>query len=108
MPPNHRETSVFDKHAATLDELAGVGRNLRFDAIVDDEADDRIEVVCRRLNTSGAGDQDKYIEVPLAKPSRAFYFGDRNLYEQEAKRYGGDEKQRILSTNEFTDNGKVF
>lgn len=108
MPPTPRANSLFDKHEATLDEMAGVGRNQRFDAIVDDEADERIEVVCRRLNPHSTGAHDKHIEVPLAKPSRAFYFGDRNLYEQEAKRYAGDEKQRILSADEFPDNGKVF
>lgn len=108
MPPTPRANSLFDKHEATLDEMAGVGRNDRFDAIVDDEADERIEVVCRRLNPNSAGAHDRYIEVPLAKPSRAFYFGDRNLYDQEARRYAGDEKQRILSTDEFPDNGKVF
>jgi len=108
MPPTPRANSLFDKHEATLDELAGVGRNHQFDAIVDDEGDERIEVVCRRLNPNSTGEHDKHIEVPLAKPSRAFYFGDRNLYEQEAKRYVGDEKQRILSTDEFSDNGRVF
>jgi hypothetical protein len=32
------------------------------------------------------------VEIPLAKPSRAFYFGDRNLYDQEAKRFDQEEK----------------
>lgn len=108
MPPTPRASSLFEKHEATLDELAGLGRNHRFDAIVDDEGDERVEVVCRRPNPNSTGDHDKHIEVPLAKPSRAFYFGDRNLYEQEAKRFAGDEKQRILSSDEFRDNGKVF
>lgn len=108
MPLNPRVRSLFDRHEATLDELAGVGRNPRFDSVVDDEDDERVEVVCRRLNPNSTGDHDKHIEVPLAKPSRAFYFGDRNLYEQEVKRYAGEEKQRILSNDEFPDNCKVF
>ena len=53
-----------------------------------------IQVICRR------GDE----EIPLAKPSRAFYFGDRNLYDQEAKRFDQDEKSRILNTDQFPRN----
>ena len=55
MPPTPHASSLFDKHEATLDELAGVGRNHRFDAIVDDEDDERIEVVCRRPNPNSTG-----------------------------------------------------
>jgi hypothetical protein len=51
MPPTPRANSPFDKYEATLDELAGVGRNHQFDAIVDGEEDKRIEVVCRRSSS---------------------------------------------------------
>jgi len=88
---------IFD-HEATLDELAGVGKNRRFDEIFDDEDSDGIQVICKR------GDE----EIPLAKPSRAFYFGDRNLYDQEAKRFDKEEKGRILNTDQFRSNLEVF
>jgi hypothetical protein len=51
--------------------LAGVGKNRRFDEVIDDEDFEDMQVICKR------GDE----EIPIAKPSRAFYFGDRNLYE---------------------------
>jgi hypothetical protein len=79
---------------ASLEELAGVGKNRRFDEIIDDEEFEDIQVICRR-----GGE-----EIPLAKPSRAFYFGDRNLYNQEAKRFDQDEKARILNTDQFPRN----
>jgi len=84
---------TFD-HEATLDELAGVGKNPRFDEIIDDEEHEEFQIFCRRGNE----------EIPLAKPSRAFYFGDRNLYEQEAKRFDQGEKARILNTDQFPRN----
>lgn len=90
--PNPSQPS-FD-HEATLEELAGVGKNRRFDEVIDDEEFEEIQVVCKR------GDQ----EIPLAKPSRAFYFGDRNLYNQEAKRFDQEEKARILNTDQFPRN----
>jgi hypothetical protein len=90
--PNPRRPS-FD-HEATLEELAGVGKNRRFDEVIDDEEFEEIQVICKR------GDE----EIPLAKPSRAFYFGDRNLYDQEAKRFDQDEKARILNTDQFSRN----
>jgi len=96
------------EYEATLDELNGAGRNRDFDEIVDDPAEESVQVICRRPNPTPKGHDDQYIEVPLAKPSRAFYFGDRNLYEQEAKRHIGAQKQQILNTEEFPDNGKVF
>ncbi len=71
----------FD-HEATLEELAGLGKNRRFDEVIDDEEFEDIQVICKR------GDE----EISLAKPSRAFYFGDRNLYDQEAKRFDQEEK----------------
>jgi hypothetical protein len=83
----------FD-HEATLEELAGVGKNRRFDEVIDNEDNEEIQVICRR----GAE------EIPLAKPSRAFYFGDRNLYDQEAKRYDQQEKACILNTDQFPRN----
>lgn len=79
---------------ASLDELAGIGKNRRFDEVVDDEDFGDILVVCRR------GDE----EIPLAKPSRAFYFGDRNLYDQEARRFDQEEKGRILNSDQFPRN----
>lgn len=81
-------------HEATIEELIGVGKNRRFDAVVDDEEFQDIQVICKR-----GGD-----EIPLAKPSRAFYFGDRNLYDQEAKRFDQEEKARILNTDQFPRN----
>src|ERR1700690_2009891 len=89
--------SSFD-HEATLDELAGLGRNRRFDDIIDDDESEEIQVICKR------GDQ----EIPLARPSRAFYFGDRSLYDQEAKRFDQGERVRILNTDEFARNGPRF
>ena len=65
-------TSSPQIHEATVEELMGLGKNRRFDAVVDDEDYEDIKVICRR------GEE----EIPLAKPSRAFYFGDRQLYEQ--------------------------
>jgi hypothetical protein len=91
MPENR--TITFD-HEATLEELAGIGKNRRFDEVIDDEENVEIQVICKR------GDE----EIPLAKPSRAFYFGDHTLYEQEAKRYDQEEKARILNTDQFPRN----
>ncbi|MBK9240533.1 MAG: SIR2 family protein [Acidobacteria bacterium] len=90
MPPSQPS---FD-HEATLDELAGVGKNRRFDEVIDDVESEEIQVICKR------GDE----EMSLAKPSRAFYFGDRNLYDQEAKRFDQEEKARILNTDQFSRN----
>ncbi len=87
----------FD-HEATLEELAGIGKNRRFDQVVDDEESDEIQVVCRR-----GGE-----EIPLAKPSRAFYFGDRNLYEQEASRFDQGVRARILNADRFPRNVRTF
>jgi hypothetical protein len=87
----------FD-HEATLEELAGVGKNRRFDRVIDDNEVEDIQVICKR----GAE------EIHLAKPSRAFYFGDRNLYDQEAKRFDQQEKVRILNTDQFRNNLQVF
>lgn len=86
------------EHEATLEEFAGVGKNRRFDEVIDDEDFQDIQVICRR------GDE----EIPLAKPSRAFYFGDRNLYDQEAKRFDQLEKGRALNTDQFRNNLQVF
>jgi hypothetical protein len=92
------------EHEATLEEFAGVGKNRRFDEAIDDEELEDIEIVCRKLNPDTKGDADKFIEIPLAKPARAFYFGDRNLYDQEAKRFDQEEKARILNTDQFPRN----
>jgi hypothetical protein len=44
--PNLPQPS-FD-HEATLEELAGVGKNHRFDEIIDDEEFEDIRVICKR------------------------------------------------------------
>jgi hypothetical protein len=88
------QSSPHIDHGATIDELIGVGKNRRFDEIIDDEEFEDMQVICKR----GAE------ELPLAKPSRAFYFGDRNLYDQEARRFDQEEKARILSTDQFPRN----
>ena len=85
-------------HEATFDELIGVGKNRRFDAVIDDEEFEDMQVICKR------GEE----EIPLAKPSRAFYFGDHYLYEQEAKRFDQEEKTGILNTDQFRSNLQVF
>jgi hypothetical protein len=87
----------FD-HEATLEELAGIGKNHRFDEVIDDAENEEIRVICKR------GDE----EIPLARPSRAFYFGDHTLYDLEAKRFDQDEKARILTTDQFRGNLQVF
>lgn len=83
----------FD-HEASLDELAGVGKNRRFDEIVDDADVEEIQIICKR-----GGE-----EIPLAKPSRAFYFGDRTLYDQEARRFDQESRARILNTSTYPRN----
>ena len=84
---------TFD-YEASLEELAGVGKNRRFDDVIDDEEFEDIQVICKRGTE----------EIPLAKPSRAFFFGDRNLYDQEAKRFEQEEKARVLNTDQFVRN----
>lgn len=79
---------------ASLEELAGIGKNRRFDQVIDDEEFEELQVICKR------GDE----EIPLAKPSRAFYFGDRNLYDQEAQRFQQVQKARVLNTDLFPRN----
>ena len=99
--------SSFDQEA-TLEELAGIGRNPRFDEAIQDEELEDIEVVCRKLNPDAQGEAAKFIEIPLAKPARAFYFGDRTLYAEEAKRFDQEEKARILNTDQFRNNLQIF
>src|SRR5689334_17130795 len=81
-------------HEASLEELAGIGKNRRFDDVIDNEEFEDIQVICKR-----GGE-----EIPLAKPSRAFYFGDRALYDQEARRFDHEEKARILNSDQFPRN----
>jgi hypothetical protein len=88
----------FDPEA-TVEEIAGIGRHSAFDALIDDKDDDALQVVCRRADGT---------EIPLAKPARAFYFGDRVLYDEEAKRFDLGEKQQILNTDTFTRNERRF
>jgi hypothetical protein len=87
----------FDPES-TVEEIAGLGRHARFDALIDDKEDDTIQVICKR------GDE----EIPLANPARAFYFGDRVLYDQEARRFDLGEKQQVLNTDTFNRNEKRF
>lgn len=87
----------FDPEA-TVEEIVGLGRSPRFDAVVDDKDDESIQVICKRGIT----------EVPLANPARAFYFGDRILYEQEARRFDIVEKQQILNIDLFARNQSRF
>lgn len=87
----------FDPEA-TVEEIAGLGRNSRFDAVIDDKEDESLQVICKR------GDD----EIPLANPARAFYFGDRVLYDQEARRFDLGEKQQVLNTDQFPRNEKRF
>lgn len=82
------------EHEASLEELAGVGKNRRFDKVIDGEEFEELQVVLKR-----GGE-----EYPLAKPSRAFYFGDHSLYDQEAKRFDQEEKSSILNTSQFPRN----
>lgn len=49
--PNHPQPS-FD-HEATLEELADVGKNRRFDAAIDDEESEEIQVICKRTRKWG-------------------------------------------------------
>lgn len=88
----------FDPEA-TVEEIAGIGRNAAFDAVIDDKDDDAIQVICKRADGT---------EMPLANPARAFYFGDRILYTEEAKRYDLGEKQRVLNTDQFLRNERRF
>lgn len=80
--------NVFE---ATPEELAGIGKNRRFDDAIDDDENEELKVICR------CGGE----EIPLAKPSRAFYFGDRTLYDQESKRFDQQQIVRILNTDQF-------
>lgn len=89
--------SSFDSDA-TLEELAGIGKNRRFDAKMDDDAYEEIQVIYKRGNE----------EIPLAKPSRAVYFGDRVVYNQEAARFSQAERDAILNTDQFPRNIQVF
>lgn len=88
---------------ASFEEIVGLGRSRRFDEAVEDDEFEDIQVVCRKL-IPGATGVDRYEEIPLAKPARAFYFGDRNLYDQEVKRFAQGEKARILNIGQYRNN----
>lgn len=96
-----------EKNDASLEELSGIGRNHRFDEALEDEEFEDIEVVCRKIRPGIKG-PNRFEEIHLAKPARAFYFGDRYLYEQEAQRFEQGERERILNTGDFSGNLKVF
>jgi SIR2-like domain len=91
------EYPPFDPDA-TLDEFAGVGKNRRFDQKIDDAEDEEIQVIYKR------GDK----ELPLAKPSRAVYFGDRGVYDQEATLFDEAERADILNSQDYARNDQVF
>ena len=87
----------FDSDA-TLEEFAGVGKNPRFDQKIDDDEDEEIQVIYKR------GD----VELPLAKPSRAVYFGDRVVYDQEAKLFDDGERSAVLNSQDYARNDQAF
>ena len=87
----------FDPEA-TLEEFAGIGKNRRFDQKIDDAEDEEIQVIYKR------GDK----ELPLAKPSRAVYFGDRVVYDQEATLFDETERAAILNSQDYARNDQVF
>jgi hypothetical protein len=91
------EYPPFDPDA-TLEEFAGVGKNRRFDQKIDDDEDDEIQVIYKRGDT----------ELPLAKPSRAVYFGDRVIYDQEATLFDEAERAAILNSQDYARNDQVF
>jgi hypothetical protein len=99
-------TLKFDPEA-TLEEVAGIGRQAQFDKALEDQDFEDIEVVCRKVKPGAVG-PDRFEEIPLAKPARAFYFGDRKLYEQEAGRFLQEAKARILNTDQFNRNLSRF
>ncbi len=92
----------FDPEA-TVEEIAGIGGHAHFDEAIQDQDFEDIEVVCRKVKPVATG-SDRFEEIPLAKPARTFYFGDRNLYDQEAKRFAQEEKARALNTDQFNRN----
>src|SRR5215831_11382787 len=94
--PDNRLISL--KHEVSPEELAGLGKNPRFDDKLDDEDDEDIEVIYRRGET----------EISLAKPSRAVYFGDRAVYDQEASLFRQGEQSRILNLQDYPRNDQVF
>src|SRR6266550_2583619 len=83
---------------ATLEEFAGIGKNPRFNQKVDDDEDEEIQVIYKR------GD----VELRLAKPSRAVYFGDHVIYDQEAKLFDDGERAAILNSGDYPRNDQVF
>jgi hypothetical protein len=83
---------------STLEEFAGIGKNRRFDQKIDDDEDEDIQVIYKR------GD----VELPLAKPSRAVYFGDRVIYDQEATLFDEAERAAILNSQDYPRNDQVF
>lgn len=89
------EYPPFDPDA-TLEEFIGIGKNPRFDQKIDDDEDEEIQVLYKRGE----------IELPLAKPSRAVYFGDRVVYDQEAKLFDDAERVAILNSQEYQRNDK--
>src|SRR5438874_13758807 len=91
------EYPAFDPEA-TLEEFAGIGKNPRFDQKIDDDEDEEIRVIYKR------GD----VELPLAKPSRAVYFGDRVVYDQEAKLFDETERSAVLNSPDYPRNDQGF
>lgn len=86
------------KHQLSPEELIGIGKIPRFDEKLDDDNDDEIEVIYKR------GDK----EISLAKPSRAVYFGDRAVYDQEASLFRQGELADILRLDEYPRNDQYF
>ncbi len=94
--PDNRPAML--KHQVTPEELAGLGKVPRFDEKLDDDDDDEIEVIYKRGDT----------KISLAKPSRAVYFGDKAVYDQEASIFRQGELSEILSLSEFPRNDQYF
>lgn len=86
------------QYEASLDELAGKDRYRRFDAKLDDDSDDEIEVIYKRGET----------QMYLAKPSRAVYFGDKGVYDQEASIFRQAQLSEVLALSEFSRNDQYF
>ena len=85
-------------HAVSLDELNGAGKSPAFDQAVDNGDIEDFQVIYRR------GDE----ETILARPSRAIYFGDPELYRQEAAIFEQLERSDVLNLSQFPDNDRVF
>lgn len=95
MPPPSRQPV---NHEVSVEELSGAGKCHRFNFAIDEEQVEDFKVILKRGTE----------EFQLGKPSRALYFGDRALYDQESERFRTGEKSRILNCADFNGNLRVF